>query len=213
VQVTGSGSEIGLLENRGREPDRTRRGAHYTVIGRAVEECPSILFTQEPDMRMKLSSLLVSSLLCATVSARADNNWDSIKDAAKQQVHTQAETRLGLANAAPAGAKVYFIGLKDGDTVSSPVKVVFGLSGMGIAPAGTQFENTGHHHLLLDDPQLDVTQPLPQNDQVKHFGKGQTEASIELKPGKHTLQLLFADWKHQPFNPSVQSDKISITVK
>src|SRR6185312_8853188 len=145
----------------------------------------------------------------ATLSARADN-WDSIKDAAKQQVHTQAETRLGLANPAPAGAKVYFIGPKDGDTVSNPVKVVFGLSGMGIAPAGTQFENTGHHHLLIDDPQIDVTQPLPQNDQVKHFGKGQTEASIELKPGKHTLQLLFADWKHQPFNPSVQSDKITI---
>ena len=113
----------------------------------------------------------------------------------------------------PAGAEAYIISPKNGATVKSPVTVVFGLKGMGVAPAGVKFENTGHHHLLIDDPQIDVMQPLPANDQVKHFGKGQTEASIDLKPGKHTLQLLFADWKHQPFNPSVQSDKITITVK
>jgi hypothetical protein len=161
-------------------------------------------------MRIVTTAVVIAAI---STPAFADKTWDSVKDAAKQQVQTQAETRLGLANPSPSGAKSYFIGIKDGDTVSSPVKVVFGLTGMGIAPAGTQFENTGHHHLLVDDPQIDLTQPLPANDNVKHFGKGQTETSLELKPGKHTLQLLFADWKHQPFNPSVQSDKITITVK
>jgi len=164
-------------------------------------------------MRKNVTSLLLASLLLASMSARADKTWDTVKDAAKQQVQTQAETRLGLANPSPAGAKVYFIGIKDGDTVSSPVKVAFGLSAMGIAPAGTQFENTGHHHMLIDDPQIDFTQPLPQNDQVKHFGKGQTETSLELKPGKHTLQLLFADALHTPHDPAVMSKKITITVE
>lgn len=116
--------------------------------------------------------------------------------------------------AAPADAKVYIISPKDGATVKSPVTVQFGLEGMGIAPAGIKFDNTGHHHLLIDtDAPADLTQPLPMNDHVKHFGKGQTEAKIELTPGKHTLQLLFADLTHTPFNPNVISKKITITVK
>ncbi len=164
-------------------------------------------------MRIATSLPLLTFALLAALPARADKTWDQVKDVARQQVQTQAETRLGLANPSPAGAKVYFIEPKDGAEVRSPVKVVFGLSGMGIAPAGTQFENTGHHHLLVDDPQIEYVQPLPQNDNIRHFGKGQTETTVELKPGKHTLQLLFADWKHQPFNPSVQSEKITVTVK
>ena len=115
---------------------------------------------------------------------------------------------------APAGAEVYFVNLKDGAKVKSPVTVVFGLKGMGIAPAGIKFDNTGHHHLLIDtDLPTDLTQPLPMTDHIKHFGKGQTEASIELTPGKHTLQLLFADLTHTPFTPNVASKKISITVQ
>ena len=157
------------------------------------------------------SSLLIAAFLSAPL-AQADMAKD-FKEAARQQVSNAAAEKLGLPTAAPAGAKVYIISPKDGETVSGPVKVLFGLSGMGIAPAGTQVENTGHHHLLVDDPAIDVTQPLPVSDQIKHFGKGQTEASIDLKPGKHTLQLLLGDWKHQPFNPSVSSEKITITVK
>lgn len=115
---------------------------------------------------------------------------------------------------APAGAEVYFVNLKDGAKVKSPVTVVFGLKGMGVAPAGIKFDNTGHHHLLIDtDLPADLTQPLPMTDHIKHFGKGQTEASIELTPGKHTLQLLFADLTHTPFTPNVTSKKITITVQ
>jgi hypothetical protein len=166
------------------------------------------------DQHMRIALLPLAVLaLSAAAPAHADKAWDQIKDATKSQISTQAETRLGLANPAPAGAKAYIIEPKDGAEVKSPVKVVFGLSGMGIAPAGTQFENSGHHHLLVDDPPVEYARPLPTSDQVIHFGKGQTETTIELKPGKHTLQLLLGDWKHQPHNPAVQSEKITITVK
>jgi hypothetical protein len=114
----------------------------------------------------------------------------------------------------PAGAEVYFISPKDGATVKSPVTIEFGLKGMGVAPAGVKFENTGHHHLLIDtDMPADQNAPLPTSDSVRHFGKGQTEATIELKPGKHTLQLVLGDDKHTPHNPPVVSKKITITVK
>jgi hypothetical protein len=114
----------------------------------------------------------------------------------------------------PAGAEVYIISPKDGATVKSPVTIEFGLKGMGVAPAGVKFENTGHHHLLIDtDIPADQNAPLPTSDTVRHFGKGQTEASVELKPGKHTLQLVLGDDKHTPHNPPVVSKKITITVK
>lgn len=160
-----------------------------------------------------MRALIATCLLLAATSVLADKNWDAIRDAAKQQAATQAETHLGLANPSPAGARAYIIEPKNGAEVSGPVKVVFGLSGMGVAPAGTQFENTGHHHLLIDEPQIDYAKPLPASAQVVHFGKGETETTLALKPGKHTLQLLFGDWKHQPHNPAVQSEKVSITVK
>jgi len=114
---------------------------------------------------------------------------------------------------APAGAQVYLIRPASGAHVKSPVTVVFGLKGMGVAPAGVKFENTGHHHLLVDtDLPTDLTQPLPVTDHIRHFGKGQTETTIELPPGKHTLQLLFADFSHTPFTPNLASKKITITV-
>jgi Domain of unknown function (DUF4399) len=114
---------------------------------------------------------------------------------------------------APAGAAVYIIKPADGARVKSPVTVVFGLTGMGIAPAGVKFDNTGHHHLLIDTAlPADLTLPLPATDGIRHFGKGQTETTIDLAPGKHTLQLLFADFTHTPFTPDVASKKITITV-
>ena len=113
----------------------------------------------------------------------------------------------------PAGAEAYIISPKNGATVKSPVTVVFGLKGMGIAPAGVKFENTGHHHLLIDtDVPADLNAPLPTSDQVKHFGKGQTETKIELPPGKHTLLLVLGDQNHTPHNPPVVSKKITINV-
>lgn len=117
---------------------------------------------------------------------------------------------------APDGANVYFINLKDGDTVANPVKIQFGLSGMGVAPAGVEDKkNTGHHHLLIDTTLEGeaLNEPIPADDQHRHFGGGQTETSVDLPAGTHTLQLVLADWSHIPHNPPVMSEKITITVK
>jgi hypothetical protein len=114
----------------------------------------------------------------------------------------------------PAGAEVYIVSPKDGAKVKSPVTVVFGLKGMGIAPAGIKFDNTGHHHLLVDaDVPADLSQPLAANEHSVHFGKGQTETSLTLPPGKHTLQLVLGDSLHVPHDPAVISKKITITVE
>ena len=116
--------------------------------------------------------------------------------------------------AAPAGAEVYFIAPQNGAKLHSPVTIKFGLKGMGIAPAGIKFDNTGHHHLLVDTDvsELKLDAPMPATDKIVHFGKGQTETTLTLTPGKHTLQLVFADYLPQSFDPPLTSKKITITV-
>ena len=114
---------------------------------------------------------------------------------------------------APESAKAYFISPQDGAVVSNPVKVVFGLSGMGVAPAGTQAKNTGHHHIIIDAPAPKEGESIPADDQHKHFGKGQTETSIELSKGEHTLQLVLGDFIHRPHDNPVVSEVITITVE
>jgi hypothetical protein len=115
----------------------------------------------------------------------------------------------------PAGASVYIVNLKNGDTVTSPFKIQFGLTGMGVAPVGVQTERTGHHHLLIDtklsDEQLKMQ--IPASAQHVHFGGGQTEATVTLPPGNHTLQLVMGDWSHIPHNPPVMSPVVTVTVK
>jgi hypothetical protein len=116
--------------------------------------------------------------------------------------------------AAPAGAEVYLIAPQNGAKLHSPITIKFGLKGMGIAPAGIKFDNTGHHHLLVDTDvsELKLDAPMPATDKIVHFGKGQTETTLTLTPGKHTLQLVFADYLHQSFDPPLTSKKITITV-
>lgn len=113
----------------------------------------------------------------------------------------------------PAGAEVYFIAPKDGDVLSGPVTVRFGLKGMGVAPAGIAFDNTGHHHLIVDAPTPPLDAPIPADANHIHFGKGQTETTLDLKPGKHTLQLVLGDQLHVPHDPAVVSKVITVTVK
>lgn len=120
----------------------------------------------------------------------------------------------GLISAAPADAKVYFIEPSDGQVVGQNFVVKFGLSGMGVAPAGVDRKNTGHHHLLINTETLpDLTMPLPASDKVIHFGGGQTETALSLPPGQHTLQLLLGNYVHVPHSNPVMSEKITITVK
>ena len=115
---------------------------------------------------------------------------------------------------APPGAAAYIIEPAGGAVVASPVRVVFGLRGAGIAPAGVEREGAGHHHLLVDaELPGDLSLPLPNNDNYRHFGGGQTEASIELAPGQHTLQLVLGDELHIPHDPPIVSERITIEVR
>ena len=113
----------------------------------------------------------------------------------------------------PEDAKLYIISPANGETVSSPVTVRFGLSDMGVAPAGVATPNTGHHHLVIDSPLPALDAPLPKDDKHLHFGGGQTETTVALSPGKHTLQIVLGDKDHVPHEPPLVSAPITITVK
>jgi hypothetical protein len=118
-------------------------------------------------------------------------------------------------SASAPDAEVYFISPQNGATVHGPLTVRFGLKGMGVAPAGVKFDNTGHHHVIVDTDlsELKLDAPLPMTDKILHFGKGQTETTLTLPPGKHTLELVFADYVHMSFDPPLHSKKITITVE
>ena len=117
--------------------------------------------------------------------------------------------------AAPPNASVYFISPKDGDTVASPFKVQFGLTGMSVAPAGVDKANTGHHHLIIDTTlsPAELKEPIASDAKHLHFGGGQTETMVTLPPGRHTLQLVLGDWSHVPFDPPIMSPVVTVTVK
>lgn len=150
---------------------------------------------------MKTPFLISAFLLIAAVNLAANEKAEGESAAVSQRTPS------------PDGASVSFMVLKDGAVVPPTFTVKFLISGMGIAPAGTNIENTGHHHLLINLAELpDMSQPLPSTPQIRHFGKGQGETELTLPEGEHTLQLLFADYLHRPHDPVVISEKITIIV-
>ncbi|PWE33221.1 rod shape-determining protein RodA [Maritimibacter sp. 55A14] len=117
---------------------------------------------------------------------------------------------------APEGAELYFVNLEDGARVSSPVTVIFGLKGMGVAPAGTEAEGAGHHHLFIDRSAYSADKAaagIPKDAYHRHFGAGETQVELMLSPGEHSLQLVLGDANHAPHDPPVASDRIVITVE
>jgi hypothetical protein len=114
--------------------------------------------------------------------------------------------------AAPEHAEAYIIRPQDGEVVENPVTVVFGVRGMGVAPAGVDLPNTGHHHIVIDAPTPDLDKPIPADDRHIHFGGGQTQVTLQLTPGPHTLQLVLGDRNHIPHSNPVVSKAITITV-
>jgi hypothetical protein len=115
---------------------------------------------------------------------------------------------------APAGAMAYIIEPADGATVANPVRVVFGLKGIGVAPAGVDRNDAGHHHLLIDTGMpADLSLPIPNDEQHRHFGGGQTEVELTLTPGQHTLQMVLGDHLHIPHDPPIASSVVTITVQ
>jgi hypothetical protein len=157
-----------------------------------------------------LTALPLATLAIALTVACAEDK--------KKHDHAHAKADGPLPkHESPEGARVYIIGLKDGATVKSPLVVKFGLKGMGVAPAGVDIPNTGHHHLLVDIKKpADMNAPIPAPDVQPgslHFGGGQTQTEITLAPGKHTLRLVLGDMNHVPHDPPVMSKLITITVE
>jgi Domain of unknown function (DUF4399) len=163
-------------------------------------------------MNASLPLLLISVLALAGC---AQTHMHSAAPTAPLKANVSTPVVLGSYNkvAAVSGTSLYFINVKNGDTVTSPFNVQFGLKGMGVAPAGVEKAATGHHHLLVDVAELDVNAGIPMSDNHRHFGLGQTEVSIALKPGVHTLQLVLGDQNHIPHHPVVMSERITVTVK
>lgn len=113
------------------------------------------------------------------------------------------------------GAEVYIIEPAAGANVQAPVTVRFGLSGMGVAPAGVEREDTGHHHLIIDVAQdgFDFSEPVPSDEQHLHFGGGQTEVTLDLAAGEHSVWLLLGDAFHVPHDPPIMSEPVTFTVE
>jgi hypothetical protein len=119
-----------------------------------------------------------------------------------------------LVSHAPIEAQAYIIEPADGARVPETFRVQFGLSGMELAPAGMDQPNTGHHHLLIDQQELpELTASLPATEQIRHFGKAQTETELTLEPGEHTLRLILGNYLHVPHDNPVISEPVNITVQ
>jgi Domain of unknown function (DUF4399) len=151
---------------------------------------------------------LAATFIVLSLAACGDNGQPASKDKAAAPA-PEASARTP----SPAGAKVTILEPKDGATVKSPVTVKFGAEGVEVVPAGTDKPNSGHHHLLIDAKLEDLNAPIPADANHIHYGKAQTEAQVELKPGKHTLQDVFGDKNHIPHDPPLESGVITITVE
>ena len=155
----------------------------------------------------RIPCLVVAALLLLTSPPAARAQTEHPHDAAGA-----AATPDLPRTSRPADARLYIISPADGATVSSPVTIRFGLHGMGVAPAGVASPNTGHHHLIVDAELPSLHLPLPADERHIHFGGGQTEVTLDLAPGSHELQLVFADQNHIPHDPPLVSERIAITV-
>jgi hypothetical protein len=161
-----------------------------------------------------MKKLLACCTLALALAAAPGFAQTPAAPASPAQTPAAQAPAAGLKKKAAPNAVVYIQSPRNGETVSSPFTVRFGLKGMGIAPAGVDQPNTGHHHLLIDVEKVpDFNAALPATDNIRHFGAGQTEAELTLPPGKHTLQLVLGDYLHIPHDKPLVSEKITITVK
>ncbi len=158
--------------------------------------------------RVTIAAALV--VAAGALAACSNNPIEAVKEAVK----SDSASVPGLPRSSSAeGARLAILSPGDGDVISGPVTIVFGLEGMGVAPAGIDIENTGHHHLIINAGMPEMSLPIPADDNYKHFGGGQTETTMELPAGEHTLQLLLGNYLHVPHDPPVASEVITITVK
>lgn len=157
----------------------------------------------------KLIAALLTAALCLSACGK-----QAAEHTAKHPVAEPAAKMTALARTpSPDGARVFFISPTDGDTVSNPVRIEFGIEGMSVTKAGDDQPDSGHHHLVIDADLPEMAMPIPANANYVHFGDGRTSTEITLEPGQHTLRLLLGDHRHIPHDPPLISDSITITVE
>ena len=161
-------------------------------------------------MRIRISMILAVNL--ALIACGGQETETQPPPAPEPVAETAPQPIAMPRTPSPEGAMVYFIAPSNGDELTSPVSIVFGLKGAGVAPAGIDLPNTGHHHLLVDTELANENLPVPANAQNIHFGLGQTETSLELEVGTHTLQLVLGDRLHIPHDPPILSELLTVTV-
>ncbi|MGB5492691.1 MAG: DUF4399 domain-containing protein [Woeseiaceae bacterium] len=162
-----------------------------------------------------LVALAVSLAACGEKAAEKPVGGESAEAASSAEAITEtaAEIVALKRTASPAGARVFFITPADGDVVSNPIAIEFGIEGMTVTKAGDNQAHSGHHHLLIDTGLPELGLPIPANANYVHFGDGSTATEISLEPGTHTLRMLLGDYRHIPHDPPVASDSITITVE
>jgi hypothetical protein len=156
------------------------------------------------------NKLLPTLILLAPLAACGDR---ATSEPAVEAAVPEPVVSMPARTASPVDATVYFVSPADGETVSNPVSIVFGIDGMTVAPAGQDVPDSGHHHLLVDVGPPDLGSPIPKDENHIHFGDGSTSTEITLPPGEHTLQLLLGDYLHIPHDPPLVSDPITILVE
>ncbi|GEM_PF-412203 len=185
-------------------------GAAVLALAACGEEQPQTVSEAADALEEQADALGESAdELADMAEAAADEAEEAIMDA------QEAAATAAMRTPSPDGARVYFANLEDGAVVSSPLTIEFGAENIGVTQAGDQTEGTGHHHILIDTTvdALDTSMPIPADDTHVHFGMGQTETTLELAPGEHTLQLVMGDWTHIPHDPVVASEVITVTVE
>jgi hypothetical protein len=162
-------------------------------------------------MKKPLLMILTCAVVLVACSRETDNSSATAENTA---VDASAAPAAALPRTASVeGARVFFVSPADGDTVSNPVRVVFGIEGMSVVPAGDDSLHSGHHHLLIDTGLPDPSLPIPKDNRHVHFGDGSTEAEITLEPGEHSLQMLLGDHLHIPHDPPLTSERITVYVQ
>jgi hypothetical protein len=162
-------------------------------------------------------SKLISASICAAallvLVACGEQQAQAPETTAADDAPVKTEAAALPRSASAAGASVFFISPNDGDTVSSPINIEFGINGMTVVAAGVNDSDSGHHHLLVDTGLPNLELPVPADANHIHFGDGSTSTELSLEPGEHSLQLLLGDYLHIPHSPPVASELITITVE
>jgi len=156
------------------------------------------------------NKILPALILLSSLAACGDS---TTSEPAVESTAPDPTPTMPARTASAVEATVFFVSPADGETVSNPFSIVFGIEGMSVAPAGQDVPDSGHHHLLIDTGVPDLWLPIPKDENHIHFGDGSTATEITLEPGEHTLQMLLGDHLHIPHDPPLMSDLITINVK